>query len=241
MPATLDISCPNCGKELKVPAEFAGKRVKCKGCQEVFAVTAPGKAARPAAKPPAAKPAAKAPPADAPKPEMTPDEKKRSRFVDDDDEDDVPGKSPNPLGVIREDDVARCPHCAKELDPPDATICVHCGFNNRTRVKAETKKVVAAGASDWMTHLAPGIIALLLVVGLVVLDIVCAVNMREWMEGGALEMDEKDLTGRKKMLVRPGAFSTLIIAISLVIVVPAVRFAIRRLVFDNKPEEKVKK
>ena len=41
MPATVDVSCPHCGKSLKVPAELAGKRVKCKGCDEVFAVPAP--------------------------------------------------------------------------------------------------------------------------------------------------------------------------------------------------------
>ena len=65
--------------------------------------------------------------------------------------------------------------------------------------------------------------------------------MREWMEGSFFEQEEKDLSGRKKMFVKPGAFSTLIIAVSIVIVVPAVRFAIRRLVFNYKPEEKVKK
>jgi hypothetical protein len=238
MPATLDVSCPNCGKGLKVPAEFEGKRVKCKGCQEVFPVAAPGKAG---ARPPAGKPAAKAPPPPPPKPEMTPDEKKRARFEGDDEDEDIPGKAPNPFGVIREDDVPRCPHCAKELDPPDAAICVNCGFNNKTRVKAETKKVIAAGASDWMSHLGPGIIALLIVIGLVVVDIVCAANMRGWMEGGMLESDDKDMTGRKKMLVQPGAFSMMIIAISLAVIIPAVKFAIRRLILDYKPEEKVKK
>ena len=60
MPATLDVACPNCGKALKVPAELDGKRVKCKGCDEVFAVRAPKPAAKPAPKPAAAaKPAPK--------------------------------------------------------------------------------------------------------------------------------------------------------------------------------------
>lgn len=226
MPATLDVSCPNCGKGFKVPSEFEGKRVKCKGCQEVFAVKAPG---RGAGKPPAKAPP---PPPAPPKPEET-----KSPFADDDDDQGTP----NPLGVIKEDDIPRCPHCAKELDPPDALICIHCGFNNRTRVKAESKKVVAAGASDYMSHLAPGIVALLIVIGLVVLDIVCLSNMRGWMEGSIFEMDDKDLSGQKKMLVKPGAFVTMIIAVSLVIILPAAKFAFRRLVLENKPEEKVKK
>ena len=49
MPATLDLACPKCGKKLKVPAELEGKKVKCKDCQSVFAVTAPkAKSAKPA-------------------------------------------------------------------------------------------------------------------------------------------------------------------------------------------------
>ena len=38
MPATLDVTCPNCGKVLKVPAALEGKRVKCKGCDEAFVI-----------------------------------------------------------------------------------------------------------------------------------------------------------------------------------------------------------
>ena len=31
MAATLDISCPHCAKAFKVPAELAGKTIRCKG------------------------------------------------------------------------------------------------------------------------------------------------------------------------------------------------------------------
>jgi hypothetical protein len=228
MPATLDVSCPKCGKQLKVPAEFEGKRVKCKDCAEVFPVTAAGK---PAAK--AAPPAAKA----APQPPAAP----VNRFADDDDDDDTPGKVPNPLGVIKEDDVPRCPHCANDLDPPDAVVCLTCGFNNQTRAKSELKKVYAPEPVDWIAHLGPGVIALVLAILLVALDIYCATNMRGWMEGGILELDDKDLTGRKKMIIPPGAFIMFIVAASAAVVVPAVKFAFRRLVLDYKPVEKVKK
>jgi DNA-directed RNA polymerase subunit RPC12/RpoP len=228
MPATLDVSCPTCGKELKVPAELEGKRVKCKKCQEIFTVKAPAKA--PAAKGGGKPPAPAAPP-----------EPKKSPFADDDDEETEPGKAAKPMEVIKEDDVARCPHCAKELDPPDAEVCLHCGFNNKTRVKAETRKVIAHDATDWTMHLLPGIIALVIVILLVSLDIYCGVNMRGWLEGSDLESDEKDLTGRKKMFVPPGAFIAFIIALSMLVIVPAARFAFRRLVLEYKPEEKVKK
>jgi hypothetical protein len=209
----MDVTCPNCSKSLKVPPELEGKRVKCKGCQQVFTIKAP---------------------ADEPKPE----EKPKSPFLDDDDE---PGGVPRSMGVIAEEDVPRCPHCAVELDPPDAVICTECGFNNRTRTRAETKKVYAPDAMDWMSHLGPGIIALLIVIALVVVDIVCGVKMRGWMEGGMLESEEKGLDGRSKFYVAPGAFIALICFISLIIIIPAAKFAIKRLIIDNKPPEKVKK
>src|SRR5437016_713347 len=158
MSATLDISCPKCGKVLKVPAEYEGKRVKCKDCKEVFPVKAP---------PPKDEPAKAA-------------DQKKSPFLDDDDEDE---KNPKPIEMVDESFIPRCPHCAGELDPPDAAVCIHCGFNNITRVKAETKKVYAPDAMDWIMHLTPGIIALLLVIGAIGLDIYCGVNMRDWLTG----------------------------------------------------------
>jgi hypothetical protein len=225
MPDTFDISCPNCGKRLKVPAHLEGKKLKCKDCQEVFPVKAPKAGAAPAAKPAPPPPAAKPP----------------NPFLDDDDDDDVPGKAAKPMNVVHEEDVPRCPHCAKELDPPDAIICVHCGYNNRTRVKAETKKVYAAEATDWMSHLGPAILLLIVALVLIGVDIYCAMNMRSWLEGSALELDEKDLTGRKKMIIPPGAFIAFIVVISMAIVIPCMRFALRRLIFNFKPEEKIKK
>jgi hypothetical protein len=74
--STRTVSCPNCQKAIQVPAEAAGKKIRCKACQEVFTVpggddppratarakpaTAKPTAAKPtAAKPAAAKPAAK--------------------------------------------------------------------------------------------------------------------------------------------------------------------------------------
>lgn len=230
MPATLDVSCPNCEKALKVPAELEGKKIKCKGCEEVFVIQAPkAKAAKKA-------PAVKKPAPPPPKAEEKPPEKPKSPFMDEED-DDGPAK---PMGVVKEEDAPRCPHCANELDPPDAVVCYFCGYNNVTRVKAETKKVIEHDATDWASHLAPPIIALLIAIGLIVVDIICIVNMSDWMAGGALEKDEKNpVTGNVEYYVKPGAFTTFIIVASLAIIVPATRFAIRRMM--RKPEEKVKK
>jgi hypothetical protein len=111
-----------------------------------------------------------------------------------------------------------------------------------TRVKADTKKVVAAEATDWLSHLGPGIIALILAIGLIVIDIVCLLNMSEWMAGSALEMEEKNpVTGNVQYYVKPGAFTAMIIAISIPVIIAAATFAVRRLFINYKPEEKVKK
>ena len=230
MADTLDVKCPTCGKALKVPATLVGKKVKCKGCDTAFAVAAPK------AKAPAAKPGGHQIPAPAPEPE-----KPKSPFLDDDeDEVDEQGRV-KAMGGVKESDAPRCPHCTVELDPPDAVVCYRCGFNNVTRVKSETKKVIEADAGDWASHLAPGIAALLFCIGLIVVDVVCFINMSDWLEGSFLEMDEKDILGKKKMYVKPGAFVTLIIGFSLVPILPLGRFAFRRLVQNYKPEEKVKK
>jgi ribosomal protein L40E len=231
MADTLDVKCPTCGKALKVPAALVGKKVKCKGCDTAFAVAAPK--GKPAAKP-AAKPGAHAVPA-------PPPEEPKSPFKDDDDDElDEQGRV-KAMGVLKESDAPRCPHCTVELDPPDAVVCYRCGFNNQTRVKAETKKIIAADASDWMSHLGPGIAALLICIALIVTDIVCLIYMSEWLEGSFLEQDEKDILGKKKMWVKPGAFVTLIIGFSFIAILPLGRFAFRRLVLNYKPEEKVKK
>jgi hypothetical protein len=221
----LDVTCPSCGKALKVPAELAGKKVKCKGCDEVFVIKGPAKktAAKPAAKP-------------APPPPPPPAPAHKRPFEDDEDD------NPNPMTAVHEDDVPRCPHCAVELDPPDAVVCANCGFNNKTRVKAEYKKVWAPDAGDWASHLAPGVIALLIVIGLIVLDILCLLRMEEWMTGSDLQEEKPDdVTGKKKFFVRPGAFVALIWAFSLIVLLPAVRFAWRRLAREYRPEEQVKK
>jgi hypothetical protein len=233
MPATLDVTCTKCGKLMKVPTEFEGKKIRCKGCQQVLTVAAPaGKPKAAAAK--AAAPAKKAD--DGAKPPPPPPPKPKRPFDDDEDEND------NPVGVIKEEDVARCPHCAKELDPPDAVVCTNCGFNNKTRVKANTKKTIAPEANDWVNHLGPPVIASVIVIGLIVTDILVLLNMKDWVAGSFLELEDKDpVTGATRYIIKPGAFIAMIWAISLIIILPAARFAFRRFAYDFKPEERVKK
>lgn len=243
MATVKDIACPSCAQVLKVPDTVFGKKIKCKHCNNMFVVEDPdAKPARAAAKPSkpgasAANPKKEEPKKEEPKPAPA---KPASRFADDDDDE---GAKPNPMGLIAEEDVPRCPFCAQELDPPDAKVCLHCGFNNVTRTRAEQKKVWAPDASDWMNHLGPGVIALVICISLIVLDIFCLLNMRDWMTGSFLESDAPDPTdpNRKAMLVKPGAFITLIWAATIMPIIGTGRFAIKRLAIDNKPLEKVKK
>lgn len=223
MSATLDVSCPSCKARLKVPAEVAGKKIRCKQCQGVFVVSG-----APAAAAPAPKPTAPPPP-----PPAAGGVAANIGFATDDDN--------TPMQVIKEDDTPRCPHCTKELDPPDAVVCVHCGFNNRTRVKAESKKVWEASGSDWAGHLAPGVMSVLLVIGLVVLDIVCIMKMESWMIGSFLDKEELGPGGGPTFWVKPGAFSTFITIGSLAGIVPGIRFAYKRLVKEYVPPEEEKK
>jgi hypothetical protein len=248
----IEIRCPNCEKPLKVPETVFGKKIKCKQCDHPFVVPDPTRliddeeeAAR---KKPAVKPSKpggatvktkkEEPKKEEPKKEEPKPAESTYKFQDEEDE----GANPSPLAMVDEgQDIPRCPHCAKELDPPDARVCVHCGFDNVTRTKAESKTVWEPDTNDWINHLGPGVIALIAFIGMLVLDIVCWVNMRDWLTDTFLQRDDPDAaTGEKSFYVKPGAFITLIIAIDLMPMILCARFAIKRLFIENTPSEKVK-
>jgi hypothetical protein len=233
MSSPVELPCPNCEESLKIPPAVFGKKIKCKHCGHAFVVQdpnakPPAKSAKPA-KPP--KPDVK-PPQASPPPPAPPAEPKKPNWDDDDDNMKVE--------LIQEEDIPRCPDCAKELDPPDAIICIHCGFNNRTRARAETKKVWAPDAMDWFMHLLPGIIALSIVIGLIVFNTISILSMRDWLTDTFLEMDAADAAGRKRFYVPPGAFIFFLLVISIPVFVPSVQFAFKRLVINYRPAERVK-
>lgn len=239
----VEIQCPECDNPLKVPEEILGKKIKCKQCGTAFVAkdsrakpTKPGGAAKPS------KPGAGAVKKKEPEPEPKAPAPAPYKMQEDDDDDD--GAKPNPLGLVYEgEDVPRCPFCAKELDPPDAVVCIHCGFNNVTRVRAESKKVWAPDSSDWMNHLGPGVLMLVIFIGLIVLDVIVLINMEDWLRGTFLESDTADVTdpSKKKLYVKPGAFITLIYAATVMPIIYTGRFAFKRLAIDYMPTEKLKK
>ena len=234
MASLVEVLCPHCEQNLKVPPAVFGKKVRCKHCELAFVAEDP--ATKPAPKPKATKPPAKGAP---PKPKKVikaeaVEPAAKSPFLDDD-------EGVQKVEVVKEEDVARCPHCAKELDPPDAKVCLHCGFNNLTRERAETKRVYEATPTEKFLHVLPGVLGIVLSVVLVGVNIWFISNVREWMVGTIVDMDEKDAAGRPKFYIHPAAFMFAIGIISARLVLQFMKVAYRRLIVNPLPEERVKK
>ena len=146
MAAMIVITCPECKKQLKGPAELQGKRVRCKSCGQVFAVraAAPGKAAPATKKTPVQAPKATAPP--------PPSEEESA-------------KNPYQLTDILQSN--RCPQCAAEFESSESIICLNCGYNTRTLQRMSTVRTFAHTPLDWSIWLAPGILCALAVLALI--------------------------------------------------------------------------
>jgi predicted Zn finger-like uncharacterized protein len=136
--ATVTTSCPECKKQIKVPAEVVGKKIKCKNCGHVFAAGATSiKSADPDAKDKAGAPAIYKPVVD---------------------EEEGDGK---PYEVTDLDLTPRCPHCANEMEADDI-VCLHCGYNTVTRQRAPRRRVKDVTGEDWFWWLLPSILCILL-------------------------------------------------------------------------------
>lgn len=144
MATSISIVCPECGKEIKAPENVLGKKVRCKGCQATFvARKASAKAAPP-------KPA-KAPP------------KPNPRSADDDEDED-------PYKLVDVSLAPRCPDCANEIEEGDV-ICLTCGYNLRTRMKAKTRKIYDTTFGEHFLWLLPGIGCVLAILSLIGFDV----------------------------------------------------------------------
>jgi DNA-directed RNA polymerase subunit RPC12/RpoP len=185
MTAMISFLCPECKAQLRGPAEMQGKKARCKRCGHTFVLKAAGAAAAAGPAPPAkpTKPAAKGkPPAKAPPPKRGADDQddgpvmygfkeessaeaaeqaapapEKSKFMDTDH---------NPYAVTTLDLTPRCPFCAKEMESAEAIICLHCGYNTRTRAHSTTVRTYANTAGDLLKWLLPGILC---VVGILAL------------------------------------------------------------------------
>lgn len=219
MAATVTLTCPECDKQIKAPAAVLGKKIRCKDCGATFAATAPedeedqGKSKTPAKKP--VKGPGKPPP---PKKGAPAKPAKAGKSGEDDDA--------NPYGVTTDNLANRCPDCANEMESEDAVVCLHCGYNTMTRTKARTRKVQEQTGGDIFLWLLPGIACVIVILILLTFDIVYCVMIERWIDPDAWYSFLASL-GTKIWLVVPSLFFVFFLG----------RFAVKRLIIDNKPPE----
>ncbi len=249
MATTFVIACPDCAKQVKVSEEHLGKRIKCKGCGTVYPVKDPAEsnesagAPKTKATPPAAprtkmapNSAAKAAPPPAPpkpKPATAAAPEPIKQMTADDLEYD-----PNKYTLTEtNDNLPRCPFCAKEMESHEALICLHCGYNTRTRTRPEVRHVYQHTAIELFLWWLPGILCVLTIIGLLVWYIIFWNMIEDWMAGSVFE-DEPGPPRTFLAGLGPGFVRLYQALIILFLYVPLFRFAYKRLVLNNKPRER---
>jgi len=137
-----------------------------------------------------------------------------------------------PYSVTDMDFLPRCPYCANELDSEDAVVCLHCGYNTTTRIRQEPKKTYETTGGEMFLWLLPGIlcaIGVLLCVTQLVLF---------WALFPKLEEDNKDVWWGSFFALWARIWGSVIV---LFITFFLAKFAIKRLILNNKPPEVEKK
>lgn len=71
----------------------------------------------------------------------------------------------NPYGVTETSLANRCPFCAHDIDPPDARICLNCGYDLEQRGRRESQVVQQRTAADFIKWHLPTLGAFLGIVG----------------------------------------------------------------------------
>jgi hypothetical protein len=206
--ATIAISCPKCENQIKVPPDLEGKKIRCKECAYVFVVKVP----------PAAKAAAKAQ-----KPDKKAAKETEAATQGDDDGD------ANPYQVTKQSFLPRCAYCAKEMESEEQVVCLHCGYNHRTRVRIQTEKTLEPTGGEWFIHLLPGILCALVV--LLIIGDLCFIWINRADRYAAYDPDA---------WFNPFGLGLAIwhSVIGIFIAFAAGRFAIKRLILHPRPPER---
>jgi DNA-directed RNA polymerase subunit M/transcription elongation factor TFIIS len=226
MATGIRISCPSCQQQMTVPASVQGKKVRCKGCGGVIPVPA-AKAVetRTTTAEAAAKKAAQA----------IPEEEDAQR----------------PYGVTETSLAPRCPHCAYELDPPEARICLHCGYDMVRRQRQASVKTYERTFGDWLVWLGPGILSLIAFIGLIGFCIYFHYYLpdqlfnnwsknQEAAKGDRFQTVEKTTDESYLALIFHPGIETWIIVFCIWLMWKSGRYAFKRLVLDYLPPEKIK-
>ncbi len=195
--ADIQISCPECGNKRGVPEQLVGKKIKCKKCQAVFVVKAAS-----------AKSATSR--SDGAIPIKKEEEDDRTAYA------------------LRDESLAtRCPFCALPMDPPDAKICLNCGYDMLKRRRVDRKVVYERTFADYLLWHLPTIGLTLLV--FIVIGVTIFLCIRVYPE----QFDNAVLP--------PGCFQVWTVIIMLFVVYKSGRFIVRRLFREFNPPEKEKR
>jgi len=135
------IACPECNKQLRMPAHLQGKKIRCKACGHTFTARANDKDEEVGPVAPAK--GKKAAAGKSPHPDFERDD--------------------TPYTVLDTDLAIRCPHCAAEMESEEAVVCIHCGYNRLDRERHKTKKTYETTGMDYFLWLLPGIVCALVV------------------------------------------------------------------------------
>lgn len=216
------IACTKCGKQIKIGEAVLGKKIRCKECETVFVAQKPTATA----KTKAASAAATTPPGQ----QMSMKEKYEQQIADE----EAQGDNPYGMGAI-EEGVARCPRCANEMESETAVICLNCGFNIKTRTRQETKKVYEHTGGEVFLHRLPGIICAIISITTLVFGIIFNFKVQEWAKSWEWLQNED-----KTYWLKPGIFGLYgSLFLIVFVLIPCTRFAIKRLVYNHRPEEKI--
>ena len=210
MASSITITCPECEKSLKASSEVLGKKIRCKACGATFVGRAATDAPAPAKKPAPKKDAKPAPKAPAPSA--------------DDDDDDIKA-----YGVTHEYIGRRCPNCTEPIDE-EQIVCLECGYNNSTRERVRRVKINDTTGGDIFWWLLPGILCVLAVIVLLTLWLLFVFLIKETTFGSEAEDVWYGFLGGKGMKIYTGL-------IALFIIYKCTRFAIKRLITENRPPE----
>jgi hypothetical protein len=137
----------------------------------------------------------------------------------------------NPYAVTDVDLSTRCPHCAGEMESEDAVICLHCGYNTQTRDRVQMRTTYATTGFDIFLWLLPGIVCALVFFSFIGFIIFLVLWLKDIVEANK---EAWWVFGLKAMQVWGTVFS-------LFIMFFCGRFAIKRLIMNPKPPERLKR
>jgi hypothetical protein len=154
----------------------------------------------------------------------------------------------NPYGVTETSLAPRCPHCAYELDPPESRICLHCGYDMIKRQRRPSIITHQHTGMDWFMWLLPGILCLLAVFAIIGAGIYyhyyLPYDILKDRDASALLDDrlavfQKEETEAVTYMFHPG-IEVWFAVMALFLIWKCGRFAIKRLILNYQPPEKIK-